>query len=372
MNNFLSGGIEELEQAKAAIIDDAKKAHDSETAENLLRKSEKELEALKRRQVDERDSAIKAQRAEIEKQYDVKVQDAKKRLRAAQKARSDAKTAAVNDRISVATAALVAENGQLNAQIKALLKQWKLPGFVNTRYYCAMYSTRSFADFIIFVITVLVCVALIPNIVCALLGSSVKTLVKVLIYIAIVVFFVAVYFIVLVWTKSGAKSKVMEKIRPTRAKIRKNKKQIKKLSRKITGDKDESSYNLEEHDKEIRICKHAVDIAESKKKTALFDFDQNTAPQIKMRIDSSLQPGIDELKARVETLNTDYNQKKKLSVAASEILFKYYVPYLGQKNMDPDKIDELITILKEERAANIGQALAVQNGDVIPGTGEQQ
>lgn len=370
MYNFLSGGIEELEQAKEAIIDDAKKAHDSDTAEELLRKSEKDLESQRRRMIDEENSAVKAQRAELEKEYETKVQEAKKNLKNAQKIRNDAKTAAVNDRISTATAAIVAENGQLNAQIKALLKQWKLPGFVNTRYYCAMYSTRSFADFIIFLITVLVCVALIPNVVCWLLGDTMGIIGKVLIYIAIVIFFIAIYFLVLVWTKSGAKSKVMEKIRPIRAKIKKNKKQIKKLSRKISGDKDESQYNLGEHDSEIRRCKHFVDVAEAKKNTALFDFDQKTAPQIKTRIEAQLQPGINELRERMEALTADYNQKKQLSAAASEILVKYYVPYLGQKNMTPDKIDELITIIKENKAANIGQALAVQNGEVIPSAEE--
>lgn len=370
MYNFLDGGIEELEQAKEAMIDDAKKAHDSETAEDLLRKSEKDLELQRRRMIDEENNAVKAQRSELEKGYEAKVQEAKKNLKYAQKLRNDAKTAAVNDRINTATAAIVAENGQLNAQIKALLKQWKLPGFVNTRYYCAMYSTRNFADFIIFLITVLVCVALIPNVVCWLLGDSMGIIGKVLIYIAIVVFFIAVYFLVLVWTKSGAKSKVMEKVRPLRTKIKKNKKQIKKLSRKISGDKDESQYNLNEHDTEIRRCKHAVDIAEAKKNTALFDFDQKTAPQIKAKVEAKLQPGIDELRGRVETLNTDYEQKKKLSVAASEILMKYYVPYLGQKNMSPDKIDELITIIRESRAANIGQALAVQNGEEMPAADE--
>lgn len=371
MDNILNGGIEELEQVKSAIIDDARKAHDLETAEGLLRKSEKELENLKKKLADEREAAVKAQRSEIERQYDGKVQEAKKNLRTAQKARNDAKTAAVNERINTATAALVAENGQLNAQINALLKQWKLPRFMNTRYYCAMYFTRKPADFLIFLITVLVCVALIPNVVCALLGSTVGTAGKILIYIAIVAFFIVLYFIVLVWTKSGAKGKVMEKIRPTRAKIRKNKKEIKKLSGKITRDKDESSYNLSGHDSEIRRRKHLADIAEAEKNTALFNFDQNTAPQIRAQIDAKLKPHISELSAQTEALTTDCNRKKQLSAEASDILTKNYIPYLSKKNMSPEKIDELIAIINEGKAENIYQALAVQNGIDVSGDREQ-
>lgn len=362
MSEFLNGSIPELEAAKTAVINEAQYSLAEDEAQNVLKKAEKELETQKKRMNDRIDSSIKSGRSEIEKTHEDRIDSARKNLKDAQRKRNDAKTEAVNSRIGNATATLVNENGQLLAQIKAQLKQWKLPGFVNTSYYYSMFATKTPIDFLVFALTVLVCIALIPNVVCWIIGSNATTVGKVFIYIAIVVFFIALYFIVMFWTKSGKKAKVIESIRPTRKAIKENKKRINELSKNIINDKDESTYGLSAYDTEIEKCNEAVKAFEAEKAAALDQFDKVTAPSLKSQIEGELLPGINELSAKVESYRQDWSSKQKLAQDASTLLATEYAVFLGKKNLDPERIDDLIAIIKEGKAQTIMQALDVQSG----------
>ncbi len=362
MDNFLNGGVAELEQAKEAVLNEARLNAEAEELEKALRSKEKDLNAQKKFMTDKIESQIKNRRAELEDAHDDRIQDSKKTLRQAQKAKKDAMTAAVNSRIDRETTAHTSENSQIRTKIRAEFKQWKIPGFANTSYYYALFAPKTVKDVAAIIITVLICFAVIPNVVCALI--SVGTFVKVLVYAGIIVLFVLIYLLISVWTKSGAKSKIIEKVRPWRNKYKENKKLIRKLSRNIRTDDDESMYGLEDFDSEIARAEEEVESLEANKAEALLNFDNQTAAAIRAEIERENMPVIEEIEAEARELKQSCAAKQAEASAATNGLTNNYIATLGAKNATPEKIDSMIALINDGKASTIMQALDIINGEI--------
>ncbi|MBR3004149.1 MAG: hypothetical protein IKH67_03655 [Lachnospiraceae bacterium] len=362
MENFLGGGVAELEKAKADIMAGRELSIAADEAEKALRAKEKDVETQKKYMTDKIESTIRSRRVELEKSHDEVIHGASKRLKEAERNKKTAKMDAVNARVKNETAELVEENKHLNRENKDLFKQWKMPGFCNTSYYYAMFSPRHAHEFLIFAATVIIAIALIPNIVCLLL--NVTTAVKIIIYIAIVVFFLLIYFLILLLTRGGAKAKVVEKGRPNRDQIRANKKKIKQLAKSIRKDDDEEQYGLGEFDAEIEKERDAVAEAMEKKAEALKAFDAETAVEIKDEIEKENVPIIQNMEQEAKDLKEAALAKRADAQEAATAITENYQSYLGDKNLNPEKIDELIKLFDDGQATTIMQALDLQKGEI--------
>ena len=333
-----------------------------EAAAKALRSKEKDIEAQKKFMTDKIDSTVKSRRNALEKTHDEQINAAKKELRSARKEKTDAKNEAVSERITDETSALVTENSKIRSRIKTLFRQAKIPGFCNSDYYYAMFATRTAKDFVIFAITVVIAVAVIPNIVCALIKTT--TTIKILIYIGIVVLFLLIYFLVFFWTRAGSKAKVIERVRPDRKRYAENRKQIKNISKNIRVDQDESTYGLHEFDAEIARCEQIAQQCEEAREAALQEFDEHTATAIKAEIESENLPIIEQMEQEAAQLKNDLSQKQSESQAATTLLANNYTSFLGAKNCTPEKIDELIALIRDGKAQTIMQAIDLQNGEI--------
>lgn len=362
MDNFLNGGIAELEAAKEAIINEAKLSEEAAKAEKAYLSKEKDVEAQKKFMEDKINSSVRNRREELEKVHDEQISQAKKELKSAKKERRDAKNEAVNERIGNETASLSSDNARLKKQIRALFKQWKIPAFCNTKFYYAMFATKSAADFLVFALVAIICVAVIPNIVCAMIDTT--TVFKILIYAGIVVAFALIYVLIFAATRSGQKANIIEKARPLRKKIALNKKMIRNMSKKIRIDDDESSYGLDHLDEEIKRIEDAENQKEADKDSAMKDFDRNTAAAIKSEIEKENLPLIEQMQAEAKSLHREFLDKQAAAQKATTTVANEYTSYLGTKNASPEKIDELIEIINSGKASTIMQALDVRNGEI--------
>ena len=362
MENFLSGGIEELKAAKDCAARLARLTAAMEESEKLLKANDKEVSAQRKFMADKIEAAIRNRRGELEKAHDDQLSIAQRDLRSAEKNRKSAKSKAVSDRITGETEHLNAANKKLNTQINQIFRKAKIPTLCNTAFYFALFHARTVKDFLIFALTVLAAIAVIPNVVCALLNVS--TVVKILIYVGIIIVFLAIYFALLAAGRSSeAKITAFEKAYQLRKRIAANKKQIKALSSNIRGDKDESSYGLEGYDADIQRCQAIVDEAEEAKEAALSDFDEYTAGSVRTEIENESLPAIEQLEADGKALKSDFLEKQEAAQKAKTELADKYAAYLGAENASEDKIDELITIISDGRAETIMQALDVLNGE---------
>ena len=360
MENFLSGGIAELEAAKQAIIDEAAKNLAADEAKSAYKAKDKELNAKKMFMSDKIDSGIKNRRSELEKEHGAVIEDAKRDVKEARRKKKEALSKAVGQRVKDETADLVEENRKLKKAHKALFKASKIPGSCSSRFYYALFVPKTGFDLVCFILAIIIAVALIPNVVCALL--SWKLIFKILIYIGIVILFALVYFLVSLLTKSGDKAAVIEEGRPHLEQRIKNKKTVRKLKRGIKKDGNEEQYGLSEYDDEIARCQSVLDEKMRIRDDALAEFDTRTAAEIKKEIEGEIIPQIEELEKEAKALEEEYDLKTKAARQATELLASEYVLYLSERYATCEKIDGLINIIKEGKASNISEALDVAKG----------
>lgn len=362
MENFLSGGVAELKQARAAIIKAEKLNSEMLETEKLIKANDKDVDAQKKFMNDKIESSVKKRREEVEKYHDQQIADGKRDIKSIEKERKSAKTKAVNSRISGETDSLATENKKLNNQIKTLLRQAKVPTIFNNGLYYALYSPKSLKDFLILALAAIITMAVIPNVVCMLIDTTV--VIKALIYVGIILVFLLIYFIIFIATRSTSKAAALEKTRAIRKRIKNNKKQIRITSDSIRTDKDESVYGLEKFDENIQQKTTALEAKEDAKAAALKDFDNTTAAEIRAEIENENLPKIQQLEADGKALKADFAQKKIEAETAAAEVNNSYTAYLGAKNTNAEKIDEMITLMEEGRAQTIMQALDIINGEI--------
>lgn len=360
MENILNGGVEELEEAKRAIIDDAQKNLEADEAAGLLKAKEKELNARKMFMSDKIDSTIKNRRSALEKEHNEKLDTAKKDVKEARRNKKEALSKAVGARIKEEGAELEAEIKRLKREHRALFKAAKIPGFCTTKYYYALFAPRSGADFLIFVVTIIIAVALIPNVVCALFDW--RIFYKIILYVAIVVFFALIYFLVTIWTKAGQKVTVLEDGRPFMKQKKAARKELKKLKKAIKKDDNEQQYGLEAYDAEIARREQIFEEKAQAKENALSEFDNYTVKVIRREIEDEIIPQIESLSAELEAAQEDAALKRRIASEAAEYLASNYTVYLGEKYTVCEKIDELIALINEGKAANVSGALEILKG----------
>lgn len=362
-NNFLSGGITELEHAKLAVQINNSKQQELLELETRLRKKEKELENQKRYMADKVESAIKERRNSLKKGLDAQVEEANKKLKTADRKKKKAKDAAVGARIKNDTFNFRDDTKRRKKENAALFKANKVPAFCNTSYYYSMFAPRRFKDIIAIIITTVITLGVIPNIICSFIKSD-SLLLRIIIYSAIVVIFVLLYVLIYMSTHSGTKGEAIVKGRANIDAAYANKKEVKKITKDIKADSDESQYNLQEYDREIERFQGEFSEAEKKREEALKQFDKETALAIKDEIEKESLEVIDKLKKEQESLKQIYGEKEETVKQVSAELNETYGAFLGTKNLSEEKIDELIAFIKDGKAQTIMQALDLLNGEI--------
>ena len=362
-NSFLDGGIENLEMVKLKLQEETRKQEDFNAAEANVKAKQKELEIQKKYVTDKIAGTTKDRRAELKKQQDDLVDEAAKELKEAERKRKEAKTEAVNERVKNETADLVAQNEGFKKANADLFRANKVPAFCNSEFYYSLFAPKTGKNFVFFIITVVITLGLIPNIVCLLIKSD-QLILKILVYLAIVIFFAVIYFVIFATTRGKGKGVIIEQGRMNMDQIEKNEKEIKKIQKGIRTDKDESLYGLEGFDEEIANFQSALEAKVADRDAALKVFDEETAVAIKDEIEKENQPMIEQMEAEVAELQADLDDQKLGVVNLEEEINTSYGTFLGKKNMNAEKIDKMTTLMKEGKAETIMQALDVMNGEI--------
>lgn len=362
-NNFLSGGVAELEKVKIQLIDEADKTSALTDAEVAVKAKEKDLENQKKYMAEKIATATKERRGDLKKVQDEQVEEATKILKDAEKKRREAKASAVNARISNETASLTEKIEELKKEINVTFKEKGVPSFCNSSYYYSMFAPKTGKNFLVFIITIVIALGIIPNAVCLLVKPG-EWLLKILVYLAVVVFFAAIYAIIFITTHSKGKGEVIEASRVKRTEIEKCQKEIKKITKGIRSDKDESGYDLQSFDDEIAQAQAVVDEKMKAREAALQNFDEVTAVQIKDEIEKENMPAIEQIESELTGMKTDVDMKRSAVKTVSDDLANNYSAYLGKKNMSTERIDSMISLIQEGKAETIMQAMDLLNGEI--------
>lgn len=363
--NLLSGGVDNLNEIKENLFElhgyQAKYSH--LTAE--IDKLEKSLQAEEKAVMDEIQSTTKKRRQEIEDTFDKHIDKTKSRIRKAKNKRSKYKYRKVSERIKAETSTQREENRRLKSEAKLIFKQNHIPSFCNSYLFYALYFPKFIEDFLTIILTLLLTLFVIPCGIYFFLLPKDEIIYLIITYVITVVFFGGLYLIIENRTKDRH-LEVMRQVRVLKSKYRANKVAMKKIKRRIKRDRDESSYGLEEFDKEIEKLDREGITIENQKKEALITFENTTSQIIAKEIRGLHEDRLNSLRSELGKAREEASKADEKVKALSIKIANEYEPFLGKDLMTLDRIDSLINIIQAGNASTVSEAVAFYRKNIKP------
>ena len=315
----------------------------------------KALDAEKKALEDNVNSTVRKRREAIASSYDAEMDEAEYKLKKARAKREKAKNQGMKERIAEETADLRSENRDVQGQIRTLFKKKHVPSFCNSGWYYALFLPGRFGEYMLFLITVLICFLAVPYGAYLLIPKR-QPLHLAAIYFAAILIFGGTYILLTNKTKARYLDTLKE-ARVMRDHIRSNQKKIKVITKSIQRDKNEKIYNLEKYDDEISQLEQEIQKIGSQKQDALNSFEQVTKTIISDEIITAAKPKMDELTSRYREIRQSIGETEtEIKQKNLEITDKY-AGYLGKEYMDPLKIGELMESIRSGRASTISEAM---------------
>ena len=253
---------------------------------------------------------------------------------------------------------LVDENKILNAEITRSFKEYHIPSFCKSRLYYALFQPKKKNDYLICVIAIFIFAGLIPFIITRFVDT---TFLKVLLWILLVVFFAAIYFLIYSLTRKGEKNEVLIKARSNVDRIADNKEFIKKRNKNIKADPDESQYNLYEYDQKVEAAKEDYDAIVKEKEEAVANFEAVESVNIRQTMEEEKAQIFEELDKEIDQMKKDMDTRTE-NLQGAQSRFAEYSEFFEDKNIKSEKLDELISIINDGNAQTISEAMEFQKG----------
>ena len=185
-NNILTGGIETLVKVKKDMLTlyENKSNYNQLTIEG--EKLEKRINHMEKSMEEEIISTIKKRKKEIEDIYINEVDKIKGKLKKIKEKRDKRKNLKVNERIELETSDLRKENELAVEKANSLLKATRIPSFLNSKLFYAMYFPSFVEDILIIIGMVFVLLLLIPGFIYFVVIPEIKPIYFLFVYFVIV------------------------------------------------------------------------------------------------------------------------------------------------------------------------------------------
>lgn len=354
--NLLSGGVEELNEIKEYLLELRGNQSNSETLLAEEERLERSVSSMEKAIADEIQSTVKKRRDEIADTFDKQIDKTKARMKRIRERRDRKKHSKMSERIDMETAALYVENNHLQLEADTLLRQRRLPAFVNSKLYYALYSPSCFTDVLLIIATLLIAFIAIPCSIYFLLLPKENELYLIIIYVAAILLFGGAYLMIGSRTKERSPEDVV-KVKGIRSNIRVNRKKIAVIKNNIRKDRDESAYGLQSYDEELAILDKEVSDLTVQKKDALAVFDNTTRQVIASDIQSLSVGKLNALKTEYENVVSETKKSDEKIKALSIKIANEYEPLIGKDFMTLDRLESLTNIILAGTAANISEAI---------------
>lgn len=348
--NILSAGLNELRELKELLVSlENDRALNSELSAKE-EQMEKQIQMLKKQLSDKTALVAKQRSAELCATYDEQLEKTKSRLKKVRAKKEKEKSTLVSDRIVAETSEVREEGRQLEEQIKQLYKESRIPRFLNNTFVHALYIPQSVKDILIILLTLVAVLFLLP---CGIyyLAFRPETIFLIVLYIVTVLVFGGIYVAVGKVTKERH-PKTFEKVKSLRRELKGNRKKIHSMERAIRKDKDESQYDLEKFNSELKELEDEIERISADKKTALKKFDTETKAVIAADLAAEFAKELDPLQ---DLHQQTYEQQRRAEESVKNLSMKLtseYNSYLGKENLDIGMVDELIRIMEAGMAAD--------------------
>ncbi len=356
--NILSGGLDDCRQLRNDVSELYSSRTRSTDAENSAMQTEKTIKAKEKAINDEINAATRKRQDEIGKSYDDEIAKLKSRSRKVKSKKGKTKQKEVALRIRRETADEREKERQLKLEIRSVYKRENVSGIYNTKLFYSLFMPQYLSDIPVLLLTLIVILLVVPSVAYFLVFPEKwqTTLGLMLMYFAFALLYILLYVVILNLTK-GAHREVFAEIKGLRADIRANRRDMAKIARRIRKDKDESEYNLDRFDDEMKGITDEIHGILEEKKAALIDFEKDAKNVL---ADSIREKYSDEMDGLKEYLATTREEQKTADARAKELtllIAKKYEPYLGKENLSLDIIDQIEARLDSGASKTIGEAL---------------
>ena len=356
--NILNGGLEDCRQLRSDVSELYASRTKSADAKVSATQTEKAIKAKEKAINDEISAATKRRVDEIGKSYDEEIAKLKSKSRKVKSNKGKTKRKEVALRIRRETADEREKERQLKLEIRSVYKRESVSAIFNTKLFYALFMPNRLSDVPVLLLALIVAFLVLPGAVYYLAFPETwqTTLGLMLLYFAFVVIYILLYVLILHITK-GLHKETFVQIKGLRSDIRQNRREMARIARRIRKDKDESEYNLDRFDDEMKDISADINHILEEKKEALTEFEKSAkqmlADSIREKYEEELNGMKDYLSSTLEEQKTAEERAKELSL----LITKNYEPYLGKENLSLDIIDRLEARLESGAAKTVAEAL---------------
>lgn len=362
MNNILSGGINELEEIKSALINLNQVRDNIEGLNADKLRLEKEIDFDETLLLNTIDETISKRRQEVVSSFDKEIEKDQARLKKVRSDRDKKKAKKVNERIIEETKELNEENRNLKDEIGNILKQKGVSKIFNNKLIYSLYFPKGLIEKAILLLFFVLDLFAIPFLITKFLLDW-HWFFEGIVYILIVAILTYFYYYGFSYFRTENKE-TYALVSVPRQKIAQNKKTIKSIIKDIKKDKNEEGYDLSTFDAQITEIEDSIKNVLEQKNKALQLFEKETKVKISEEIKAQNEPRIEALK---KDLLEVIDKSKQLQEKQKEILIyntSNYEAFIGKENMDIERIEKMQIILQEQNASNISEAIQKLNNTV--------
>lgn len=355
--NILGGGIESLYTIKETLLElDGYKQTSAglEQKEALLEQDADEKERLMNEEINQ---TLLNRKEDVARSFDDQIEKIQSRIKKTQFKKDKSKDALVTKRIKDETSTLREENQQYSMEARTIFKKAHIPSLCNSRLYYALFAPKGIGDIGIVLLFILAALLLLPCGIYFVLLKDPKIWMLILIYFIDVILVLGAYRLIYHLTREEHPDDIM-KVRILRQKIRANHKKIDAIKNAIKRDSDESRYNLDHFDKELKQLEDKYSEIIKEKNTALLNFESETRRAIIQETQAGWQKEIAGLKEQLDEVHRELQLQEDRIKDLSLSLARDYEGYLGKDLLTLDKIDQLIDILESRKAGTISEAVS--------------
>lgn len=355
-NNVLSAGTDVLNQMRESLVElDGYKKRIAELTEESDR-LEKAIELKQKYVADEITLTLEKRQAEVGSSFDGQIDKTRSRIKKVKAKRDKFKDSKMSERIELETADFKEEKRRLQQDLKAVFKINQIPRIFNTGYFFSMFMPSEIVDFMKILLTILFAGAL-PLVVNFFIPEQSKsTWLIVAMYAAVVVLFMFFYILIFKRVKERHTDALIE-AKAIRVKLARNRRHAARVQKEIKKDKDESHYDLERFDVEIKELEQQVIRIMDEKKEALTVFEKQTKSDITAEIKSRYEQELTDMRTAYDSA---YNEQRTLEDKVNAFVLdmsRKYEAYVGKEAMSISMIDSLIEIINTGDALTIADAL---------------
>lgn len=360
-NAILHGGIDELNTIKESVLELTGYQERNEELQKEELRLEKLISSKEKDLSDETDTTLKKRKNELVGTYESQLSTLNARNKKTKAKKEKDKGVKVSERMEEETAELRERNKALALEIKTKMKTDKTPKFCNTTLFYAFFMPKTLSEILIFILGLLIVFLAIPfGIYLLVFAEKFGELALAIIYVIMILLVGSVYLAI----NNKVKERHLDTIRAVRGlrnQYCRNAKNIKEIRKGIKNDEDESAYGLERYDDELSEISAEIQRITEEEKEAINTFETVTAVQIKAEIKGRYEEELTSLREKLKETDSEQKKMEEKVKEYSLMMSKQYETYLGKDMLTIPKLDKMISRIKNGEAANIGEALALEN-----------